>query len=212
MDLQDLSAPSSAKPGVLRGIPVRVPLYSAFLVGFMNYKLSVATLQDVDAIGELIPKSARALGVDFYTSEQIEGALKETWGTDTRLISDGTYFVIHAGRALAACGGWSFRETLFGNDSAGFRDDQIIDPACGAAKIRAFFVDPDHVRKGLGSMLVKACENAARAKGFSSLELMATLPGQKLYEKHGFIAMTPVDHPLSGDLTIRFIPMHRNGI
>lgn len=178
----------------------------------MDYRLSVATLQHITVIEELIPKSVRALSVGFYTSQQIEGALEEAWGLDTQLISDGTYFVIHADQALVACGGWSFRKTLFGNDSAGFRDDQIIDTSGGAAKIRAFFVDPDHARRGLGSMLMAACEDAARAKGYSSLELMATLPGQKFYERHGFIAMTPVDHPLSGALSIRFVPMRRNGI
>ena len=56
-----------------------------------------------------------------------------------------------------------------------------------AAKIRAFFVDPDNARRGIGSLLLERCEQEARAHGFSRVELMATLPGVKLYAARGYV-------------------------
>ena len=53
-------------------------------------------------------------------------------------------------------------------------------------RIRAFFVHPDWARRGIGSQLMQACEQAARAAGFHAMELMATLTGEKLYARFGF--------------------------
>jgi hypothetical protein len=53
------------------------------------------------------------------------------------------------------------------------------------------------------------CEREAIRAGFSKLELMATLPGIKLYEKHGFVAGKRIQHPIGERLTIDFVPMHK---
>ena len=55
-----------------------------------------------------------------------------------------------------------------------------------AARIRAFFVDPQHARKGLGRMMINLCEMAAYNYGFKKIELGATLPGVPLYEVSGY--------------------------
>ena len=176
----------------------------------MTYQLRLATLDDGPAIGDLIARSIRALGAHCYTSEQIEAALQGAFGLDTALVRDGTYFVActQAG-ALAACGGWSRRRTLFGGDAHAQRDESLLDPATDAAKVRAFFVDPAHARRGLGSLLLERCETHARRAGFRAVELMATLPGLPLYEKAGFRRLGVVDHPLPGGLSIRFVPMRK---
>ncbi|CAN5608134.1 hypothetical protein BH11ARM2_BH11ARM2_19520 [soil metagenome] len=69
--------------------------------------LRQATLEDTEAIRELIEASARSLGRSEYTDAQIEAALTGAFGVDTELIRYGTYFVIEAEGRLAACGGWS---------------------------------------------------------------------------------------------------------
>ena len=48
------------------------------------------------------------------------------------------------------------------------------------------FVRGDWTRRGLGRAILDACERAARAEGFSTLALMATLPGEPLYRAFGF--------------------------
>ena len=170
-------------------------------------KLRLATLEDTHAIEALIELSARGLSTEDYSAEQIEGALKQAWGLDTQLIEDGTYLVVEEGGDLVACGGWSFRKTLFGNDAEKDRDASIIDPKTGAAKIRAFFVHPDFSRQGLGTLILSQCEEAAIQQGYTQLELMATLPGLRLYEYHGFVGEHSIEYPLDDELTITFVPM-----
>src|SRR5579862_7381051 len=108
--------------------------------------LRPANLGDCRAIEALIARSIRALGAGDYRPEQIDAALAGAFGIDTQLIRDRTYFVVERAGRIAGCGGWSFRRTLFGNDREHGRDPQPLDPAVDAAKIRAFFVDPDHAR------------------------------------------------------------------
>ncbi|BBN81720.1 N-acetyltransferase [Pseudoalteromonas sp. A25] len=175
----------------------------------MDLTIRKATLHDVPEIEFLIGESARKLSSEDYSKEQIEGALKAAWGVDTQLIKDECYYVIENNNQLIACGGWSFRKTLFGNDCEQNRVDNVLNPVTEAAKIRAFFVKPDYARQGLGSILMRQCEEEARAKNFNALELMSTLPGSKLYERHGFIAQEPIEYPLCDNLSITFIPMKR---
>lgn len=172
--------------------------------------LRPATLDDVPAITALIALSARGLCTPDYTPEQVEAALGGAWGCDTELIRDGTYFVANAGGVLAACGGWGKRRTLFGGDAQPGRVSELLDPARDAARIRAFFVHPDFARRGLGRLLLARCEAEARAAGFRAAELLATLPGVRLYTACGYAAGKAVEHPLPGGLTMRFVPMRKS--
>jgi GNAT superfamily N-acetyltransferase len=173
-----------------------------------DYRLRKATAADAPAIGALIARSIRQLGAADYTPAQIEGALQGAFGVDTSLIRDQTYFVVIAGSgALLACGGWSRRRTLFGADTRVERDDALLDPQLDAARIRAFFVDPAHARRGLGRLMLEHCEAEAVRSGFSRFELMATLPGKRLYERCGYTAREPLTYPLPGGERITFVPM-----
>ncbi len=176
----------------------------------MDYTLRPATLEDEPLLHGLIARSIRALGAGDYTQEQIEGALRGAFGVDTNLIRDGTYLVATAadGR-IVACGGWSRRRTLFGGDARAERDESWLDPRSDAAKIRAFFVDPAHARRGIGRAILQASEAQARAAGFRCFELMATLPGVRLYEQCGYLAHAPIRYPLGNELTITFVPMSK---
>ena len=80
----------------------------------MDYQLRIATSEDCDAIRRLIDLSSRAIGLQDYSPEQIEGALEAAWGLDNQLVADSTYFAVEKGAVLVGCGGWSFRATLFG--------------------------------------------------------------------------------------------------
>jgi hypothetical protein len=104
------------------------------------YRLRIATLADGEIIRELISRSIRVLGAGDYTSAQIEAALLGAFGLDTQLISDGTYFVaLTEAQELVACGGWSRRKTLFGNDARAERDNAWLDPADRCRQDSRFF-------------------------------------------------------------------------
>jgi GNAT superfamily N-acetyltransferase len=176
----------------------------------MSWHLRQATADDAAQIQELIGRSIRALGAADYSPEQIEGALKGAFGLDTQLIADATYFVVESQGRLIGCGGWSYRRTLFGGDARADRDAAALDPETDAAKIRAFFVDPEASRRGVGSALLDHCEAEARRHGFRRAEMMATLPGKKLYEARGYVPGVSVQYPVGPGITIEFVPMSKN--
>jgi GNAT superfamily N-acetyltransferase len=175
----------------------------------MDYRIRRATLEDRPAIEELIAESARGLSREDYSAAQIEAAVATVYGADTDLILDGTYFVAEGGGALVGCGGWSRRRTLFGGDRYAARDSGELDPATEPARIRAFFVHPAHARKGVGRAILAACEAAAGAYGFRALELMATLPGLKLYRACGYEGAERVAYELGDGVSIEFVPMRK---
>ncbi|HXJ94930.1 MAG TPA: GNAT family N-acetyltransferase [Terriglobia bacterium] len=176
----------------------------------MQVTIRKATLGDIPALRILIPESVRTLLGRYHTPEQIEGALGTVFGVDTRLIQDGTYFVAEAGPDIVGCGGWSRRRTPFGSDNAPNKDDALLDPSVEPARIRAFFVHPTWERRGIGSRIMKACESAARADGFTRLELTATLAGELLYRRHAFTAVEHLELPLSNGATISVIRMSKD--
>ena len=171
--------------------------------------LRKATAGDIPALNELIARSARGLSIEEYRPEQIEGALRGAFGLDTQLLADETYFLVEDHGRIVGCGGWSFRSTLFGGDARPGRDASILDPKAQAAKIRAFFVDPDHARRGIGSLLLDHCERQARSHGYTRIELMATLPGVKLYAARGYAGGEMVRFDVGGGEKIEFIPMQK---
>ena len=173
------------------------------------FSLRQATLEDIPVLERLIADSARGLSRHDYTQAQIEAAVGTAWGVDSALIRDGTYFVVEAGTQIVACGGWSRRKTLFGGDQQAGRQSELLDPARDSARIRAFFVHPDWARRGIGRALLERCEAEALACGFRSAELLATLPGHRLYGAFGYVGDDAAEYPLPGDLTIQFVPMRK---
>jgi len=146
----------------------------------------LATVQDIPSLKQLIPQSVRALSAGYYTAQQIESALVHIFGVDSQLIADRTYFVAIADNQLVGCGGWSKRKTLFGGDQMKTNEDNLLDPAHDAARIRAFFVHPGWARQGIGRRIIQLCEEAAQQEGFDKMELGATLPGEPLYAAMGY--------------------------
>ena len=175
-----------------------------------SLEIRTATLADCDEIQSLIIKSSRALSKNDYTAEQIEIALQAVLGVDTQLIRDGTYFVAEMGGSIVSCGGWSKRRTLFGGDKLADRDDAELDPRADAAKIRALYVHPEHARKGIGSQILAKCEREAQRNGFKRLELGATLPGQRLFKAHGYIAGEPYEYECKPGIYLTAVPMQKD--
>lgn len=121
----------------------------------------------------------------FLTAGQI-AASRAIMGLDTALIADRTYFVVEDGGGIVGCGGWSRRATMYGGDHSAGRDTALLDPATDAARVRAMYTHPAHIRRGVGGLILDLCERAAAAEGFRRLELVATMSGEPLYRKHGF--------------------------
>ena len=183
-----------------------------------------AVAEDIPVLRNLIEFSVRVLQARDYTPAQLQKALATVYGVDTQLIADRTYYVAelntdptqepesreHLNKIVVGCGGWSKRKTLFGGDRWTKRDDDLLDPRCDAAKIRAFFVHPDWTRRGIGSRILEVCEQAAIAAGFSSLEMGATLTGVPLYRAHGYAELQKVDVPLPEGVSLPIVVMRKS--
>jgi N-acetylglutamate synthase-like GNAT family acetyltransferase len=168
-----------------------------------------ARMEDREAIQQLIAESARKLSREHYSDTQIEAAIAKVFGVDTTLIEDGTYFIVEIDEQLAGCGGWSKRKTLFGGDQFSSRDAGYLDPQSEPAKIRAFFIHPDHARKGVARAILSRCEDEARAQGFRALELLSTLPGIEFYKSCGFVETGNLDLDLTETVKLEFVPMRK---
>src|SRR3977135_949008 len=131
-------------------------------------EIRLATIEDIPALEELIRKSVSELSVEYYSEQQIQSALSHVFGVDTQLILDGTYFIAEVEKQIAGSGGWSMRKTLFGGDhSKSDKTDPLLDPRKDAARIRAFYVNPQFSRRGVATAILAACEEAARSAGFT---------------------------------------------
>jgi GNAT superfamily N-acetyltransferase len=169
--------------------------------------IRLATMADIPELSVLIPLAARALSVGFYSERETEAAIRYIFGVDTQLVSDRTYLVVEEAGVILGCGGWSRRRSLYGGDQKKTGPDPLLDPAADAARIRAFFVHPDFARRGIGSMLMHACIAAARAAGFTRLELVATLPGEPLYRRFGFAELERFEDTLPDSTRVPVVRM-----
>ena len=152
---------------------------------------------DVAALEAVMAAAISELQRDFLSPEQIV-ASRAIMGLDRQLIADGTYFIVEFEDRIAGCGGWSRRATLYGGDHSPGRDAALLDPARDAARVRAMYTHPDFARRGVGRLILALCEDAARAEGFSRLELMATLSGQPLYRHCGYAEIARIIDPRGG--------------
>lgn len=182
------------------------------------FEIRRAVTADVPVLRALIDASVRRLQSADYTPLQIDSALKTVFGVDSQLIDDGTYLVVETASStgeeehsvIVGCGGWSKRKTLYGGDRWHERQDDLLDPATDAAKIRAFFVHPDWARQGIGTMLLEACEAAASAAGFTRFEMGATLTGMRLFQARGYVALERLEVPLEDGITLPVIRMMKS--
>ncbi len=151
----------------------------------MQLTSRLATDDDLPVLLPLIDAAIHELQRGFLDDAQIRSS-EAIMGIDRQLIEDGTYFVHEVAGEIVACGGWSRRHKLFTGSGDAADDDRLLDPGTEPARVRAMFVRGDWTRRGLGRAILAASEDAARAEGFSSFVLGATLPGVPLYRSFGF--------------------------
>jgi putative acetyltransferase len=136
-----------------------------------------ATLDDAEGIWDIHVRSIRELCSADYTPAQIKA-----W-TGHRTVED-------------------YRKRI---KSDPFYVAEIYGKTVGFARFRpstnelcSVFVDPDHVRQGVGTALLrKACEDGAR-RGLTHFWLDASLTAVPFYESGGFVWEQNIVHTFSG--------------
>ncbi|WP_263378329.1 GNAT family N-acetyltransferase [Granulicella paludicola] len=183
-----------------------------------DFTIRPATAEDVPGLLELIELSVRGLQTNDYSPTQIDASIGSAFGVDRQLIADQTYFVatpVDEPTTFVACGGWSYRSTLCGSDAMTVthggvqRSASTLDAARDFAKIRAIFVHPAWARRGLGTRVLEHAEDAAKAAGFTRLEMGSTLTGRALYKLKGYIERERADVPLPNGEDLQIIRMEK---
>lgn len=163
----------------------------------MTISVRLAVADDVPALVPLMQAAIEQLQRGYLDDAQIESS-KAIMGIDRQLIEDGTYFVVEIDGAIAGCGGWSRRATMYGGDHSAGRNASLLDPSTDPARVRAMYTHPAYARRGVGRLVLETCEAAAAAEGFTTLELMATRSGRPLYESFGFEPIEDVEDATGG--------------
>lgn len=169
----------------------------------------LAVPDDAPQIAELMRASVLSLFPAFYDEQQTASSAVYIAHIDQQLIDDGTYYVHEIDGQIVACGGWSRRAKLYTGSASQDDDDRLIDPTTEPARVRAMFVRGDWTRRGLGRATLEASRQAAKAEGFSSLILVATLPGFPLYQAFGFVEIERVSVPMPDGVSVEGVVMQR---
>lgn len=164
---------------------------------------------DVPVVNTLTARSIRALHAGSYDNAVIDEAVRHAYGVDWQLVRDGTYFVAEVGGVIVGAGGWSYRHTLAGAHGPDDPAAERLDPARDAARVRAFYVDPAYVRRGVGTLLLRLSENAAREAGFMEAELTSTVPAIPFYAAFGYRPMNAFDMRLPNGSILRLELMNK---
>ena len=172
----------------------------------MSLILRLAAPEDLPALRDLMSAAIGELLKPFLPPDAVAASF-DIMGLDSQLVADGAYFVVEDDDQLAGCGGWSRRATLFGGDHSAGRDAALLDPSRDAARVRAMYTHPDHVRRGVGRMILQACERAAAGEGFSRCELAATLAGEPLYRACGYVEIERFSAPTSSGVDVPLVRM-----
>lgn len=176
----------------------------------MKLSHRLAQMADLDALHALMARAIGTLQSEFLSPEQVV-ASRQVMGLDSQLVKDQTYFLMEADDRIVGCGGWSWRATLFGgDDSIVAREPALLNPATDAAKIRAMYTDPDFARRGIGSAILRLCEQAALEAGFARAEMMATLAGAPLYRAFGYQELEAIQATTSAGVSIPLVRMGRS--
>jgi GNAT superfamily N-acetyltransferase len=171
--------------------------------------LRIATPADSSAVDALMKACVAALFPLSYDERQTASAVRYVSQVDPLLLEDGTYFVLEHGGEMVGCGGWSRRDKLYTGSGDADDDVRLLDPATEPARVRAMFVRGDWTRRGLGRRILQACEDAARSEGFTSLALVATLPGVPLYLACGFEPLEEREVAMPDGVTITCLAMEK---
>ena len=165
----------------------------------MYYDLRVATIQDAEAVSELLRASYPRLMRSAYEEEVLSPALQVMTKANPSLLSSGKfYFAILPTGLVVGCGGWSPEQP----------GKETVEQGLG--HIRHFAVHPDWTRRGIGRSVFTVCVRAACAAGLMTFECYSSLNAEKFYRALGFVRIREIDIELKPSLMLRGVLMRRN--
>src|SRR2546423_14210062 len=117
-----------------------------------------ATEADIAPIERVMRESIIGISKRTYDQAQVESSVRYVAHLDRELVADRTYFVVEENGEIVGCGGWSARSRLYAGSGSSDDDSRMLDPATEPARGRAMFLAPPFERRGIGRMILPACE------------------------------------------------------
>jgi putative acetyltransferase len=139
-----------------------------------------AVQEDSAAIGCVYIAAIRELAKTHYTAEQIE-----SWAESRR--PEYTLMMIDAGQIYVA----EYEGQVAGYGIIELETEQV----------QAVYVRPDHARKGIGTAVLQALEQAAALAGIVTVRLTASLNAVGFYQKAGYLEVARTTHTLGDGAT-----------
>ncbi|MBT8408727.1 MAG: GNAT family N-acetyltransferase [Alphaproteobacteria bacterium] len=157
------------------------------------FSLRKADMSDISSIDGLLRRSYPALLKKDYPPSVMVMAVPLISRANPDLIRRGTYILVEAsGRRAVGAGGWSVsRQTK------------------DAAEVRHLAIDPDFLRRGLGTLILERVASEARSAGLRQLYAHAALGAVPFYSANEFEALNPVTVPLRPGISFEAMRMVR---
>ena len=180
----------------------------------MKIRIRRAVTADVPVLRDLIDASVRGLQTRDYLHLRLKAHSQPSmeWTLSSSPTEHVSSLRLNPVRMLlrswsVAAAGASERPFMAETNGRG-REAALLDPQHDAAKIRAsLFIR--WARRGIGSMILEACENAAIAAGFTRFEMGATLTGVPLYQARGYVALENLEVPLANGESLPIVRMEK---
>lgn len=139
-----------------------------------------ATPADEVAIVALQVECTHQLGLGFYGDAELGSYFRGIGIRRSDLIDRRTYYVVEEDGLVVGCGGWCDRPVPVLPELESFAPGSL-QPA-----IRAFFVDPDYTRRGIGRAILTTVEADIELAGYRSVELLTTLSAANFFSSFGY--------------------------
>lgn len=172
--------------------------------------IRAATPHDAQRIQRVTNAAIRAIVSADYTPQEIASTLAFIGPLDLRLIEDGTYYVAELAGQIVGCGGWSLRAASVNRRGEGTAPEpRRLEPARDAARMRALYVHPHWMRRGIARRLMETAERAARRAGFRRCELLSTLGAEAAFRALEYVPVRRVSQRLPDGVVVTGIDMRK---
>ncbi|TQV71921.1 GNAT family N-acetyltransferase [Denitrobaculum tricleocarpae] len=145
-----------------------------------HWQCRLATPADEVHVVALQVECTHQLGLAFHKDLLLSSYIREIGGLDKDLINRRTYYVVEQDNHIIGSGGWSDRRGRPASDLEAQKSKFL--PPC----ICTVFVDPDYIRRGVGTAILNAAEEDIRLAGYHSAELVTILSAVNFYASHGY--------------------------
>jgi GNAT superfamily N-acetyltransferase len=142
---------------------------------FDDFAIRLAGPENAADVTAVLTASYGELWRGHYRDAELDVVLPKITQAQPRLLASGRFYLACDGAAIAGCGGWSHEPPA--------KTGKTI---AGTGHLRHFGVHPDHLRKGVGRALYRACAGQARIEGVKHFEALSSLQAVPFYQRLGF--------------------------